>query len=218
MQKYKLAVFDFDGTLADTAGWFFEVLGEVAQRYRFRQLDAAALERLRGADNRTIIREMRVPFWKMPFIVRHMRALATRDVEKITLFPDVHEMLAHLREHGVQVAIVSSNAEVNIRRTLGTRSAHLVARYACGASMFGKPAKLRQVLRETGIPGAEAIYVGDETRDVDAARTVGMQAGVVSWGFIHVERLRALEPDECFATVAELAERLTGTPLRRSAG
>ena len=71
--KYRLAIFDFDGTLADSLPWFRSVFNGVAQRYGFRALDDAEFEKLRGVGNREIIRRLGVPLWKMPMIAAHMR-------------------------------------------------------------------------------------------------------------------------------------------------
>ena len=48
MNRYDLAIFDFDGTLADSAAWFRSRINQVAQRYGFRQVTDEELERLRG--------------------------------------------------------------------------------------------------------------------------------------------------------------------------
>ncbi len=55
LRSYDLAIFDFDGTLADTAEWMFGVLNALARRHRFPELNAADVEMLRGRTNREII-------------------------------------------------------------------------------------------------------------------------------------------------------------------
>src|SRR5690606_25403104 len=114
-----LAIFDFDGTLADSVQWMRGIVNQVAERYRFRQLNDAEFAMLRDRDSRTIVRYLGVPAWKMPLIARHMRALARRDASKIPLFPGTAELLRTLRAHGVSIAVVSSNSEVNVRQVLG---------------------------------------------------------------------------------------------------
>ena len=48
--------------------------------------------------------------------------------------------------------------------------------------MFGKAAKLRQVVRQSAVPPQHAIYVGDEIRDAEAAGKAGIAFGAVLWG------------------------------------
>src|SRR5262245_37023357 len=108
MNRYDLAIFDFDGTLADNAAWFRANINKVARRYGFRQVTDAELERLRGLRSAAIIRYLGVPAWKMPFIASHMRKLVARDAHQIALFDGVDTLLSSLTERGVTVAIATS--------------------------------------------------------------------------------------------------------------
>jgi phosphoglycolate phosphatase len=120
MTRYDLAIFDFDGTLADSAAWFRATINHVAQRYGFRQITDAELNELRGQRSIDIIRYLGVPTWKLPFIARHMRQLVARDAHLIGLFEGVDSLLSWLVEHDVTIAIVTSNSEANVRRILRT--------------------------------------------------------------------------------------------------
>jgi phosphoglycolate phosphatase len=207
--RYRLAIFDFDGTLADSFPWFAGVLDGVADRHGFRRVAAHEVEELRGMTSRAILARLGVPLWKVPRIARHMRELAARDAEQIPLFPGVPAMLRGLADAGVTLAVVTSNAEENVRRVLGAESA-LVRHFRCGASIFGKGPKLRGVLAESRTPASEAIAIGDEIRDCDAARSVGLAFGAVTWGFTRAEALRALSPDAVFESPGEIAESFAG--------
>jgi phosphoglycolate phosphatase len=57
-----------------------------------------------------------------------------------------------------------------------------------------------------GIAAAEALAIGDETRDIDAAREVGMRAGSVLWGYASEEVLTAHRPDTTFRTPGEILD------------
>ena len=201
---YRLAVFDFEGTLADSFPWFIGVLNGVADRYGFNRVRADEVERLRGYDARQIMRHLRVPSWKLPFIANHMRQLMARDVDGIRLFDGVPDMLRSLNDRGVTVAIVSSNSVENIRRILGAEVAGLVAHYGCGASLFGKAVKFRKMLGKTGVPADLAIGIGDEVRDIDAARKVGMGCAAVAWGYARGDALAARKPDRLLTRVEEI--------------
>ncbi|WP_434619743.1 HAD hydrolase-like protein [Azospirillum sp. B2RO_4] len=201
---YRLAVFDFDGTLADSFPWFIGVLNGVADRYGFNRVRADEVERLRGYDARQIMRHLRVPGWKLPFIANHMRQLMARDIDGIRLFDGVPEMLRALNGMGVAVAVVSSNSVENIRNILGAETAGRVAHYGCGASLFGKAAKFRKVLRAAGVPAELAVGIGDEVRDIDAARKLGMGCAAVAWGYARADALAARRPDRLLTRVEEI--------------
>ncbi len=205
---YTLAIFDFDGTLADTFPWFVEVFNGVADRYRFRRIHPGELEALRGCEARAMMRRLGIRGWKVPFIANHMRRLAARDIDRLRLFDGAGPLLRRLNEKGVTVAIVSSNTEANVRRVLGPENAALVAHYACGASIFGKHGKFRTVIARSGVPPTRTIAIGDEIRDIEAARRAGIACGAVTWGYALPEALRAHAPDALFASFEEIAERV----------
>ncbi len=201
----KLVLFDFDGTLADSFPWFVGVLNGVADRYGFRPVQPDEVEMLRGSDARQIMAHLRVPLWKLPVIADHMRRLMARDIDRITPFDGVSALLRTLTERGVTVAIVSSNSIDNVRRVLGPDAAGCVAHFACGSSLFGKPAKFSRILRDTGIPVAGALAIGDEVRDIEAARKVGVACGAVTWGYARGDVLAARQPDHLFHRIDDIA-------------
>ena len=129
----------------------------------------------------------------------------------IGLFDGVDRMLRGLSAGGLTLAVVSSDAEDNVRATLGPELAALTAHYGCGASLFGKAAKFKSVLRRSGYAAAETITIGDELRDLEAARSAGIAFGAVTWGYTRPEALRAHRPDEMFNSVEEICDRLGGT-------
>lgn len=202
--RYRLAIFDFDGTLADSFSWFLGVVNVLADEHGFRRMEEHEVETLRGQAARQIVAHMGLPAWKMPRVAHRMRQYMARDIGSISLFPGVDRLLRELAGHGVRLAIVTSNSIGNVRQVLGPESAALIHHYECGASMFGKRPKLRAVLRNSGIPAAEALCIGDELRDLEAARAEGIAFGAVSWGYTHPEALRAQDPEEVFESVEEV--------------
>lgn len=217
---YKLIIFDFDGTLADTFPWFASVLNGVADRYRFRRIAADEVEALRGHSARQLIAHLGVSRWKLPFIARHMRRLAASDVASVALFPGINAVLRQLRQQGFVLAIVSSNTESNIRRVLGAEMAAAFTHFACGAGLFGKASKFRQLARLAGIEHGQCLCIGDEIRDFEAASDAGMAFGAVGWGFTSAAALQALGPTFMFSHPDDIGAQLLGdeTQLLHAAG
>lgn len=209
-RPYRLVIFDFDGTLADSAGWVLHALTDVAGIYNFRRISADEAAMLRGWDNRAIIRYLGVPFWKLPAIARHMRARMAAEADRILLFPGAEGTLRGLVEAGATLAIVSSNAEGTVRRILGPALSAEIAAFECGASLFGKARRFRRVLRRLGVPPGEAIAIGDEGRDIEAARAAGIDTGAVTWGYATAALLATRRPTVTFERMDELAPRLLG--------
>ena len=206
--KYRAAIFDFDGTLADSGLWFLRVINELAVEFGFRPIRPEDHEKIRSYSAGEVIKLLGLPLWKMPRVMIATRQRAARDWETIELFPGVTTMLRDLRKGGLTLAVVSSNSEETIRKVLHAKNAPAMDHFACGASLFGKAVKLRRMLKQAGLTARECIYIGDEIRDATAAREVGMSFGAVAWGYTTMDALQAHAPAERFAKVPEIARTL----------
>ena len=203
MPRYRLAIFDLDGTLFDSLPWFLRIVNSIADKHGFRPIADGDVEMLRGKSPREIIAYLEVPVWRIPMIARDMRRLKSQNLDAIALFEGVGPMLLALSGLGVTLAVVSSDSERNARAALGSHAA-LMSAFACGASLFGKATKFRAVLKRTGMMAAEAICIGDEVRDAEAASQAGIDFGAVSWGYNRPEALRAIGPALMFDRVADI--------------
>ena len=190
--RKRVVIFDFDGTLADSIDWFFSVVNEVARRYNFKETTHEQRDQLRHKSPLEILAALEIPKWKLPAIARHMRALTAQNIDQIKLFGWVGDLLLELKSNGITIALVSSNSASNIQLVLGPY-APLVDHYETGSSLFGKSAKFKRVLKTLNVQAGEAVSVGDEVRDVDAARSAGIVSIGVAWGASHGDALVAAQ-------------------------
>ncbi len=201
-----LVVFDFDGTLADTFPVFLDVFDEVIDRFALRRPDAQDVARLRGQTSAEILRWLGVPPLRLPAIMRHARARMAERAHELTLFPGMEAIVHEVAERGFRVAVVSSNAERTVRLVLRESLCARVHTFRCGVGVFGKAARLRGLMRRARVSAPATVLVGDEERDVAAARAVGARAVAVTWGYADATGLA--HADVVCHTVDALAEAL----------
>ena len=207
MTRYRLAIFDFDGTLADSLDWFRTEFQGMIARFDLAPVGPEEMEGLRGLSARQIMARLEVPLWQLPAIARDMRRRKLAAAHRISLFDGVPTLLSDLRTLGIKTAIVSSDSEASVRLVLGPAAA-LVAHFDCGASIFGKHRKFRRVARHFGTDPANTICIGDEIRDIEAARAAGMQSGAVGWGYTLPDALQAAKPTQLFNSIEEMSYTL----------
>lgn len=145
-----------------------------------------------------------MPAWKLPLVARSFISLMKQNATSISLFEQVDKTLLQLVNHGMVLAIVSSNSYDNISQILGPANTKLIRHFECGMSIFGKPTRIQKVLKKTGIPSHEVIYIGDQVTDLEAARKVSIAFGAVSWGYGTIESLREHLPEEEFESVSAI--------------
>jgi len=200
----RLVILDFDGTLADSWPWFRAILPDAMRHFGLTPITPDQAEALRAEAPRDILRRLRLPAWQVPRIALHLRR-AAEAAPPPPLFPGIPAMLARLHGAGITLAIASSNSAHQIARSLGPGLDALIGHRAVEASLFGKARRFRGLLRESGIAADRALAIGDEARDIEAARAARIPCGAVTWGYATPARLRAEAPDAVFETPEAIA-------------
>ena len=207
MTRYRLAIFDFDGTLADSLPWFRASFQETIARFDLAPVSCEEFEGMRGLSAREIMARLKVSMWQLPAIVSDMRKRKLAAASETPLFAGIPAMLTDLQRLGIKTAIVSSDSEASVRQVLGP-TASLITRFDCGAAVFGKHWKFRRVARKLGAKPSETICIGDEIRDIEAANATGMDSGAVAWGYALPTALQAAGPTHFFNSIEEITQRL----------
>jgi phosphoglycolate phosphatase len=205
---YRLVIFDFDGTLANSAPWMTGAIMRAAEKFGFRKPERAELLSLRDRDSRVVFRTLGIQVWRLPQIAEFIRDLAIAEANP-PLFDGIADMLRALHRAGVKLAVVSSNSEIVVRRALGPELCGLMAAFDCDASIFGKAAKFRRVVQKLGAHRSAVIAIGDEGRDIEASRAAKIACGAVSWGYATPGLLKSLKPDRFFAAPVDIAALMT---------
>jgi phosphoglycolate phosphatase len=181
-------IFDFDGTIANT----FDYAVDFLSREGGVELTADQKAALHGLSMARIARKMGLPWHRLPklfFKGRHEMSPAMKNVEP---FKDMDVVIKELRSGRHRLFILSTNTTRNINKFLRHHGLekYFVHVYG-GVGMFGKAPALRRLLLEQHIEARNAIYVGDETRDVMAAKSLGVHVIAVAWGFAREVDLKA---------------------------
>lgn len=209
MAQYRLLLFDFDGTLADTFPFFVSVFNQLAVKHRFRTLTAERIESLRHLGAREVMRHVGMSPWRMPFVATDFRRLMKQHTAPLTLFPGTLQALSALRNAGCEMAIVSSNTPENVRRVLGPEGCQLITHVNGGASIFGKRRRIRSVMKNLGHTPHDTLYIGDQVTDLVSARDAGVHFGAVAWGYAPLAAYAAHSPDRVFQDLPDMVRQLS---------
>ena len=200
-------IFDFDGTIANTFMPLVQVMNSLAPEFGYPPLSTRDLQRLRNLNGQQIARESGLSMWTLARLVRRVRWEMSQQIHAVEIFPGLETVLRHLaRSPQLRLGIITSNSTANVHTFLSQH--HLQDEFGfvwSEPSLFGKSRVIRRACRQYHLDLSRVIYVGDETRDLDAARQVPVQAIAVGWGFNTPDVLRKHWPDALASTPDELA-------------
>ena len=161
---------------------------------------------MRAMSASEILRELRLPIWRVPAVLSDYRKMLHKRIDEVQPFPGITASLEALLDSGIALAVATSNTVDNVKAVLGHALVERFAALECGSALFGKPHRLRHILKQTSIDPAHAIYIGDELRDAEAAQHVGVKFGAVAWGYTSFDALLQKEPHVAFRVPADLAQ------------
>ena len=208
-----LILFDFDGTLADTA----PDLAAAANRQRTRRgLDPLPYETLRPVASQGARGLLRVALGLKPgdtdyepTRLQFLEDYAASSTVHSKLFPGIEALLADIRQRGLSWGIVTNKVTyltLPIVEFLDlTRDSAVLVCGDTTAHAKPHPLPLQHAAREAGFAVDRCVYVGDDLRDIQAAHAAGMPAVAAAYGYVGEEdNLSAWEADACANTPADL--------------
>ena len=200
----KLLIFDFDGTIADTFDAAFGILNKLAVEFGFRSLEPKDLERARDMRTRQLMKFLGIPTRKMSRLARRGSEELHARIHAVQPLPCMPEALRELQALGYALGIITSNNEVNVQIFLRSHGLELFNFVRCSSKLLGKARMIRSVIRREHVRAADILFVGEETRDIEAAKKVGIRIAAVTWGYNSRRSLETMKPDFVFESPGEL--------------
>jgi phosphoglycolate phosphatase len=157
------------------------------------------------------MRALKIPRWKAPLLLMRGRKMIRHHLHGIPLHTGVVAAIKKLYADGIPLYVLSSNSTENVHAYLRRHDMqqYFVGAYG-GASLLGKAPRLLKLIENENLDVAESWYIGDEIRDVSAARAVGLRVASVTWGYNTHTVLALKQPDALVDTPAELLKVLEG--------
>ncbi|MEQ9438923.1 MAG: HAD-IA family hydrolase [Cyclobacteriaceae bacterium] len=193
MEAKRTLVFDFDGTIADTLPHILAISNRLSGDFGYRKIPDDAIELFRGKRSREALEQLQIPMIRLPAIARRMKAELQKEIHLLKPIASIKEVLSELNSH-YRLGIVTSNSLSNVERFLEANEMSFFDFIHSSSSLFGKSSVLRGVLRVRRLLREETVYIGDETRDIEAAKKSRIDMIAVSWGANSAEVLASLQP------------------------
>jgi phosphoglycolate phosphatase-like HAD superfamily hydrolase len=188
----KAVIFDFDGTIADTLPIIVTIANRLSGEFHYPRITDP--EKFRDKTLFQVIRkELKIPILKLPLFKRRIMQGYRKEFVNVLPFTGMSDVIAELRRKHL-VGILTSNNKKYVEMVLkkgGIKVDFIHAR----SPLFGKHRDIIMALRKHFIKRDEAIYVGDEVRDIEACRRARVRIISVTWGLNTRRIIKEYKPD-----------------------
>ncbi len=186
----KVILFDFDGTLADSLPLQHEALQILAARHNWPLISAEEYTKLRKQGIRAALASRGIPLWRLPFLIREGQEIIKNRWKEVSIFSETASVLSKLHNTGYTLGIITSNTKPVVQQVLSEQKVlHFFEHIVAERNLWKKHIHIEKLCKTNEWKRENIWYVGDEIRDMEAAKTAHIQAVGVGWGLNTPETL-----------------------------
>lgn len=205
----KVVFFDFDGTIAETiyAGVF--IYNNIAREYGFHEITEDMIPTLREKSPHQIVKELGIPHFKIPVVAKRLKKEIREIILTINPIPGISDVILFLKKRGCKIGIITSNSKSNVNMFLKKNKINIFDFINANSGIFYKASAIRKTISRYELEDYEKIFIGDEIRDVLAAKKNKVTVIGVTWGANSKLGLENNNADFVVDTIEELKSILS---------
>ena len=213
LQRYPLIVFDWDGTLFDSAGNIVRSLQAAVAELGGTPPSDEVARHVIGLDLQRALQLAApdIPAHRHPLLAQAYRAQYRQHQNDICLFAGVHDMLLSLKGKGHMLAVATGKSRTGLNEaldTVGLRHMFDATRTADQTAGKPDPLMLHELMDELNAAPVQTLMVGDTTHDLHMAHNAACAAVAVTYGAHDAAGLAALRPLYTATSISDLQQWL----------
>ncbi|HHW32351.1 MAG TPA: HAD-IA family hydrolase [Clostridiaceae bacterium] len=200
----KYLIFDFDGTIVDSASLYLNLCNELAEQLNKPKIDMDTIRSMSSMTIKERCKKMGIPLYKLPSLSLIIQDKIKHHVDKIQWMDGMEEVLYKLKNKGYKLLMISSNSVQNINHFLKSKNADIFEDIYTSKGLFDKSKSINKLLKKRHLKKEEVIYIGDEYRDIIACKKSRIKIISVTWGYDSKDLLLSRNPDYIVDSPSEL--------------
>ena len=210
MKHYELLIFDWDGTLMDSAGTIVACIQAASADLGWPVPSRAAASHIIGLGLKEAVHSLfpEMPEAEHPLLVERYRHHYLSQDHEIPLFEGARDLIQELHGRGHSLAVATGKARRGLARAFehtGLEVYFHASRTADETFSKPHPAMIEELLDELMVTPERALMIGDTSHDLQMARNAGVASLAAAYGAHPREHLEAFEPLAICDSFAQLA-------------
>lgn len=192
--KGRCLVFDFDGTIADTIEEALIILNELSKEYGFKKMRKEDLAGAKDMTARQFVKHLDIPRLKVPRILSEGKTRLRAHIDQVEPCQGMVDLIKSARDEFETIGILTSNSQENVELFLKKNEIEVFDFISTISKLSGKAKNLKAIMRTFNLHPKELLFIGDELRDIKAAKKAEVPIAAVAWGFNSEKSLRQADP------------------------
>lgn len=191
----KEVIFDFDGTIADSFMTIMSLFDKHKKDLGIEDFSEKEIKIYRNEGVLELIKKKKISIFKVSKVISKLRDESNELIASVKPCNGIINLLEKLKEKGLVLGVMSTNGEKTINKFLENNKIEVFDYVIGQGGLFGKDKIIKGILKKRKLKSDEVLYVGDEVRDIEACRKLGIKMAAVTWGFSSKKLLEKSRPD-----------------------
>ncbi|MFB4322024.1 HAD-IA family hydrolase [Priestia sp. BR_2] len=205
----KVILFNFNGTITNTKFLAIDMYNEIAEKQGYKKISEEDVPYLSALSIRNRCKILNLPLYKMPLVGIAIKRRFQQYIPNLEPVPGMKDTLRLLKQGGYKIGFTTSNNQVVLNEFLINNSINIFDYSYFSFSPLSKSKDISSFLKKYDLKKENVVYVGDELRDIKAAKKNGLFCIAVSWGFDSVELLNTGRADKVITQPKEIIDVLS---------
>lgn len=192
---YEAIIFDFDGTLVDSIETLRCIFNEMATVNKIRNIRKEDLNELKNNELNEFLKTYKISKLRLILYLIRGKKKIREKLKDIPLIEGFETVIPELKKRTTFLGILSSNSKENIDTYLKNKNLRQHFDFISNTNKLLNKAKyLKTISKNLSLDKSKMLYIGDEIRDLQAAKKFGIDFVAVPWGFNSKEILSKHQP------------------------
>jgi len=189
-----LIIFDYDGTLADTFKFNYQVIKKYLATQNFKKFNKHDFIWIGVKNPFERFKEFGLSNKQIQELILNLETESLK-TKTVKIFPDLKNVLKTLSQKH-KVIVITSNTSKVVKDFVKHNKLNKNITEILGADKEkSKVKKIKKAIKKYKVKKTDVIYIGDTAGDIYEAKKVGVKTIAVSWGFSYLKYLKEAKPD-----------------------